>query len=313
MLGYTFFVLLRFLRRYYLARHELRADSPLKRGTESFRNRRKLIADLSRGLGTLRSIAYTAPFLGLAGTCYGIMGGAFMGFGMEKHSAMRMLLINIGISVITAAAGILVAIPATISHNLMRTWVEALRPERAAWRSIPDELAIRTRSVRLAQTLPLRQRFFSLPPFGVMAALVVSCLIPVFMAFEPYETPTGLAVAPASARCKYGPGRPAPDRLILLRITNSGQLFINMEPEDWKGLRSRLGEIYRSREYRELYMYAEDEVPFQTVADAVDIARSSPAPAPDSLDIKVVLVTPNAARRCVPIPVQVIRSGRAVK
>jgi len=42
------------------------------------------------------------------------------------------------------------------------------------------------------------------------------------------------------------------------------------------------------------------------VADAIDVARNSPTPGPDSLDIKVTLLTPNVARECVPLPVRAI-------
>src|SRR5450631_626897 len=72
MLAYTGFVLLRFSRRYYLARRESRAlvnDS--WRALQ--RNQRTLVADLSRGLRTLKAISSAAPFLGLAGTSYGIL------------------------------------------------------------------------------------------------------------------------------------------------------------------------------------------------------------------------------------------------
>lgn len=153
MLAYTFFVLIRFLRGYYLSRHELR-DFESESGTEYLRNRKRLIVDLSRGLGTLKAIASAAPFLGLAGTCYGIIGGAFIGFNMEKHTAMRVLMINIAASLATAAAGILAAIPAAFSHDFIRARVEALRTTRPVAGSISDKFATRTRSFRFAQKLP---------------------------------------------------------------------------------------------------------------------------------------------------------------
>jgi hypothetical protein len=50
------------------------------------------------------------------------------------------------------------------------------------------------RPFRLAQTLLLKKRFSALPPFALIAAAALASVVAVFMAFEPYETPTGLAV-----------------------------------------------------------------------------------------------------------------------
>jgi biopolymer transport protein ExbD len=304
MLGYTFFVLVRFLRRFYLSRHELR-DFRTEAGTD-LRSRQKLIADLSQGLAALKAIASAAPFLGLAGTCYGIIGGAFIGFNMEKHTAMSMLMINIAASLATAAAGILAASPAAFSHDFIRTRVEGLRTERTVAGGISDEFDIRTRSVRFAQRLPLRKRFCNLPPFALIAAPGLGSIVCLFLTFEPYITPTGLRVALTSTSCDHGPVQLAPDRMLVLRIASSGELFINMEPLPWSELSDRLAANYGTLASRELYLHVEDEVSFQTVADAIDIVRNSPAPGPDSLDIEVILVTPNAARECVPMPVRVI-------
>ncbi|MGC2476144.1 MAG: hypothetical protein WA485_17530 [Candidatus Sulfotelmatobacter sp.] len=66
MLGYTFFVLIRFLRRGLLARLESRDFKPGST-LNFFQEKKRVVADLSRGLGTLRAIASAAPFLGLAG------------------------------------------------------------------------------------------------------------------------------------------------------------------------------------------------------------------------------------------------------
>jgi hypothetical protein len=55
----------------------------------------------------------------------------------------------------------------------------------------------------------------------------------------------------------------------------------------------------RLRKYRELYLTAEDEIPFQAVADAIDIARSNPGSPP----AMVYLFTPQVATesvKCIP-------------
>lgn len=68
---------------------------------------------------------------------------------------------------------------------------------------------------------------------------------------------------------------------------------LNYEEEDWKSLAGRLSEIYTMRKYRVLYLLADDEVAFQQVADAIDIAKNtSAAGTSTSLDITVRLITP---------------------
>jgi biopolymer transport protein ExbD len=160
------------------------------------------------------------------------------------------------------------------------------------------------RPFRLAQTLPLKKRFSSLPPFALIAAPALASVVVMFMAFEPYESPTGLDVGIASDRCELE----GDDRPIVLRITDAGELFINQTQEGWNSLAGRLSEIYRTRVHRTLYLHADDGVPFQTVTDAVDIVENTPVTVgpqtglmgTDKLDITVRLVTPRVMNaRCV--------------
>ena len=60
-----------------------------------------------------------------------------------------------------------------------------------------------------------------------------------------------------------------------------------------------LSKIYGSRVRRTLYVLADDGVPFQTVADAIDIVENAnvephQAVRMDKLDITVRLITPRA-------------------
>ena len=73
LLAYSVAAFLRVSWRYCVARRASGIDSP---------GRRKLVADPSTAVSSLKSIAFTAPYLGLAGTCFGIM-GIFRGIGME--------------------------------------------------------------------------------------------------------------------------------------------------------------------------------------------------------------------------------------
>jgi MotA/TolQ/ExbB proton channel family len=75
MLAYLFAVVIHVCCRYYVARRARGIDSA---------GRRTLAAVLNIEVGSLKSIAITAPYLGLAGTCVGIL-SAFGGVGMEKR------------------------------------------------------------------------------------------------------------------------------------------------------------------------------------------------------------------------------------
>jgi biopolymer transport protein ExbD len=119
----------------------------------------------------------------------------------------------------------------------------------------------------------------------------------VFMEYASYKTPTGLSVSVVPDSCEYE----GDDRLIVLRLTDAGKLFINQTQEDWNSLPEVLVKIYGLRVHRTLYLLAEDGVPFETVADALDIVENvnvEPHQAvrtgADKLDIRVRLITPQA-------------------
>lgn len=79
-------------------------------------------------MGTLKSIAVVAPYLGLLGTCSGIVTG-FRGIGIVADSALAAVMASGAVTVafITTAAGLLVAIPATWSYNYLRTRMDLLQ------------------------------------------------------------------------------------------------------------------------------------------------------------------------------------------
>jgi biopolymer transport protein ExbD len=280
MLVYLFAVVIHVSWRYYSARRARGIDCA---------DRRTLAAALNIEVGSLKSIALTAPYLGLAGTCEGIL-SAFGGVAMEKHAAMVMITTKISLALITTAAGIPVAILATCSYNYLRTRIDMLGGE------VLDE-GQRSRHFRGARRFPPTKRFSQLPGFGLIAAPGLAILITAYMTFASFHPPTGFYVELAPTRCEYD----GDDRLIVLHITDAGQLFLNQEQEDWKSLPGRLSFIYSMREHRTLYLLADSGVLFQTIAQALDAVESTPVAAGpqavgirmDSLNIKVRLITPN--------------------
>lgn len=280
MLAYNVFVVGRFLRYYYTHREASLEGNSV---TNSQQGRQRLAADLGRGLRTMKAIPSAAPFLGLAGTCYGILSALYFDYSGSRSGLVALIFARVGAAFTTTIAGIIVAIPAVISCNLLRTLTDNLLPVRS-WMTSPGKPELG--SFHFAQTVPLKKRFSSPPPFALIAAPALACIVSLFMTFEPYETPTGLTVALPRDHCRPG----LADRLIVLRVTNDGKLFLNFEQEDRKGLANRLLEIYAMRRDRVLYLQADDQVSFQNVVDAIDLTRSSPAGG--AMDITVRLVTP---------------------
>jgi biopolymer transport protein ExbB len=272
MLLHTVVVTVRVSYCYYSARHAEVTDA----NSQAFqRNRRELVAKLNLSVDSLKSIASTAPYLGLAGTCLGIM-GMFRAFEGSTHDFFVIVITEIEAAFISTAAGILVAVPAIVSYYCLRALVDSLEPT--------------CRQPRAVQKAPLAARFSKIP-FAVIAAPVLVLCIAGFMTFSSFRISKGLVVGIASAHCGYDG-----DRVIALRITDAGRLFLNAEQEDWNSVATRLSEIYLLRVDRTLYLFVEDGVPFQVVADALDVVETNRP------KIRVRLVTPSMKTHCPEFP-----------
>src|SRR5882672_5669083 len=265
MLVYLFAVVIHVYYRYCLARRIPRIDS-----AES----KKLVAVLNIKVGSLKSIALTAPCLGLAGTCFGIL-SAFGAVGMEKHAARAMIATRIALALVPTAIAIPVAVLATASYNYLCTRMDLLQGK------VFEEGQERGSHFPRARRFPPTERFADLPAIGLLAALGLTVLVKVFLPSASFDRPpTGFYVELASARCEYDGN----SGLIVLHITDAGKLFLNQEQEDLSTLANRLSQIYRMRQNGTLDLLADVDVPFQTVADTLDTV--------DKLGIKVRLVTP---------------------
>lgn len=154
MFAYTGFVMVRFFRRYFLTlRESFGPFGDSARAPE--RSNRSLVADLSRGLGTLQSITFAAPFLGLAGTYYGIL--CLFARGWFWRSAVWSP-IQTSAALVATAAGLIVAIAAAVSYNVLRTRLEKFESSRTS-----TLLEAAPRCYGFAQTLSLRRQFSGMP------------------------------------------------------------------------------------------------------------------------------------------------------
>ena len=279
MLVYTVLVTGRFFRRYYFARREFcarLADST----PESQRIRKNLVAELSRGVGTLKSIAAAAPFLGLAGTCYGILGG-FYGLGRRAHSGIGSLLTDIAATLVTTVAGLIVAVPAVVSYNVLRTLLgkfEGCRPNLL--------FEGMSRPYGLAQTLPLRRRFSGLPAFALIGAPILAILIPMFMlSFR--RIPVGLRVH----LLKMGASDldSAPIVVSVVATNGGGQsvVYVNSKATSWSELGNTLRSQLEVRPRWIVYVAGGSDVAWADVTNAIDVARGLHA------EVVLLTATPN--------------------
>lgn len=99
-----------------------------------------LASELRDGLGTIATIAATAPFLGLLGTVIGIT-NSFTGMATAGGGGIEAIARGIGEALITTAVGLVVAIPAVWLYNHFMTRLEQLFSELAyASRELVDWL-----------------------------------------------------------------------------------------------------------------------------------------------------------------------------
>jgi biopolymer transport protein ExbB/TolQ len=99
------------------------------RGT---RRRAEIVhAEMGRGLSALATIGSTAAFVGLLGTCFGII-NAFTGLPGEKSTVMGAIAQYISEAIGSTAVALAVAIPALLFYNMLSTRLERIEMEMNA-------------------------------------------------------------------------------------------------------------------------------------------------------------------------------------
>jgi uncharacterized protein (DUF2062 family) len=240
-------------------------------------------ADLCLRLHTLRWIAETAPFLGLAGSCVGIF-DSFTAIGMQRGSALAILSLNLGRAPITTAAALLVTIPAIWSYNYLRTGLELLQVGISG--NAHEAIRQRKRCAGIAQSLPLKKQFSGLPSSAVTVAPCLALLIAGFITFSSFDISRGLPVGllgsgGRAAREEYFTTDPV---VIVVAMSEDGSpvLYVNSKktPSDELGTTVR-GEL-KLRPRRVAYVEAESGVRWTDVVYVINIVE---------LDATVVLST----------------------
>jgi biopolymer transport protein ExbD len=256
--------------------------------------RKMFAADLRVRLYTLRSIAHAAPFLGLAGSCVGIL-DSFTGIGMQRGTALAIISLNLGRALITTAAALLVTVPAIWTHNCLRALLDLRKIETSG--SAHETIRERKRCVGIAQSLPLRKQFSGLPSSAVIVAPCLALVIAAFMTFSSVDIPKGLPVGllrPAGqAAEEYFTTDPV---VIVVAMSGDGipVLYVNSKKTSWDELGNAVRGELELRPRRIAYVEAESGVRWTDVANVIDIVE---------LDARVVLST-------IPPNMKSLRGGR---
>jgi len=271
MLTYVFAIVIYVYCRYHSVRPA--------RGIVSVRTR-TLAAVLKIELGGLKSIALTAPYLGLAGTCEGIF-YALRGGVMEHHAFITMITTRMGLALVPTAAAVPVAVLATCSYNFLRTRIDLLEGD------VFDERQQKGRHFRRTRRLAPTKRFSELPAFGLIAAPVLAFVIAGYMTFASFHTPRGLYVELPAHVFQHDCGD---FYVTILEMSKEKVLTINSKPVPRETLATRLSDIYRLRAERLLLVKADQNLSFQDVASVIDVANGSVK------NLYVTLVTPGAEK-----------------
>ena len=102
---------------------------------------------------------------------------------------------------------------------------------------------------------------------------VLLVLIIIFMVITPL-TPHGLeALAPQPPDKKTPP--PEQDRTVVIIIDKDKKMHLNNEDTDEKRLGQRLEDIFKTRAERIVFVKADPDLEFETVANAIDIAKGA--------------------------------------
>jgi biopolymer transport protein ExbD len=107
---------------------------------------------------------------------------------------------------------------------------------------------------------------------------VLLVLLIIFMVITPV-TPKGLdALVPQPPKDKNPP--PPSDRTIVVQVLDRGPgqepaVKINQDEATWDNLQGRLTDIYKMRNEKIMFVKADDDIAFESVAKAIDIGHAA--------------------------------------
>ena len=114
---------------------------------------------------------------------------------------------------------------------------------------------------------------------------VLLVLLIIFMVITPLTPHVLDVLAPQPPPPNTPPPPPDQDRTVVIVIDKDKSLKLNQDPIEWPKLGDRLTEVFKTRAERVVFVKADKELTFETVANAIDIAKGA------GLD-KIGLMTP---------------------
>jgi biopolymer transport protein ExbD len=235
---------------------------------------RALIVDLNRSVRILRSIATTAPYLGLLGACFGIV-ESFRGVGMQKGAAMAMIVTNLAHSLLTTMGGLLVALAAAIAFNYL-LWLRA-KLELNADRDPPSQTRNPGAGSRIVSKYPLKKPFSKLPPFALIAAPGLAVVIVAYMSFSTFRHPEGLPVLLLKSGHNRIRGALVQSPLITVLDAGAGQepeIYLNSQETTWNSLGSSVCTNPATQAQSTAYVESDENVRWADVVTAIDSVRA---------------------------------------
>jgi biopolymer transport protein ExbD len=248
------------------------ADEVITIAPEFARSPRQLAAELRMSIGNLKAISSAAPFLGLTGTCCGIM-TLFRGYDMEKHELVALLSSEAAAAIFPAAIGILVAIPAVCSHNYLHRKIELLKIA-----TYVDEASVTPRSsctIPGSHKFPLAKRFSGLPSFPLIAAPSLAFAVAILMTFASHN-PLGFSVRLSQPVNPATIAHSRPQSIIIGVVRNSDDsitAYMNSKEMILSRLEASLREKININQNWTAYLQAEDDVSWADVANVIDILK----------------------------------------
>ena len=175
-----------------------------------------------------------------------------------------MVVSGIQAALLSTAAGILVAVPATLSHNYLRTRIDLLE----------SSMSHGTRRKRM---LPHRARLSAFP-FAPIAASVLAVIFVAFIAFPRFHNAQGLPVGLVRIGALRDSNHLSIEPIVVTveGVKGSGPsvVFVNSKETPWDELESQLGNQLQVRPPDSLtYVQADDGVLWKDVANAIDIVE----------------------------------------
>jgi biopolymer transport protein ExbD len=239
-------------------------------------DRRRLVAELCWGLTFVKSIRGTAPALGVAGTCFGVL-MAFSGF-------MTNIFWELAVALLTTAIGLAVGVIAALVENHIQNRADTVKQQVSTAEQTGGKMCTWPlgEDHRRSHKFPLARQFSQLPTFPLMAAPSLAILLALFM---PSHISKGFRVhlegEPVSA--DLSSALPISIEVPERRTSLAPFVYVNAKKTRLEELKNTLRRELNGSSHATVYVQADGNVSWSDVTNAIDV--------PAGLRMRVVLLT----------------------